>query len=120
MIVKKSITISGVEVSVLFSFYTYRLLGDFWQKETIQQVMDHVVKATTGVGEESLSFEAMTVFSDIVQVLDESKQLTEREIQDHLFAHPEDISTIVEAFVDSLSAAGSGEQKKKSRKQVKN
>lgn len=117
----KSITISGVTIHLAFTFFTYKLLGDLWQKKSLQEVMDHIVSSTSGVSEGTVSFESMGVFSDIVKVLSDSDDLSDETIQNHLFSQPEDVAQIVEAFVSSMvvpsKAESSDEKKKKSTKQ---
>lgn len=110
---KKVIEIEGVKVGLVFTFYTYKLLGDLWEKKSVQEVMNHIVQATSGVGTENLSFEAMNVFSDIVSVLDEADLLTEKQIQDYLFSEPENIALLVQAFTDSLVSEKPNDSKKK-------
>lgn len=115
---KKSITIASVEVILNFTFYTYKLLGDMWGKEGIQEVLDHIVKATTAVSEQNVKFEAMKVFSDMITVLDESGSLSEREIQNHFFEQPESLSKVVEAFVATIDVKAEEVDSKKKTQQT--
>lgn len=110
---KKVIEISGVTLEVEFTFSTFKKLGKLWGKKTLKEVMEHVTLATSGHEENNVAFDSMEVFSDIVSVFDKEDKLSEDEIQDHLFANPEVITLLVEAFINSLVVNESEEVKKK-------
>ena len=110
---KKQIEIAGVTLEVVFSFYTYRLLGDLWGKKSVNEVMQYITSATSGVDEGDVTFESMKVYSDIISVFDNDKKLSEAEIQNHLFQQPGLIAMVIEAFINSLTVTEAKEVKKK-------